>query len=177
MIHFRYNKLTRSYRTSLDMQKTNKDFVSMKFDTGASDTIVTTGALGLDHIQAEMLLKAVQNRNLEGNVFTSASGNYFTGYPCFCDDLKIGDVLVKRFYYYIVFNDKPKALLGDDFISCCTFSHSFKSDIVVTAFHFGEYGRQRESKAKNNIDVFEILSVDNNTMREKGRGIPAESKQ
>ena len=40
MIHFRYNKTTRSYRTSLDIQKNEKDFVSIKFDTGATNTLL-----------------------------------------------------------------------------------------------------------------------------------------
>lgn len=157
MIKFRYNKTGRSYRVRLDMQKNNRDLVLMKFDTGASDTIITTGALGLDDIQADMLLKSIKDRKLRGNEFTSASNGKFIGYPCYCDDLKIGDIQIKRFYYYIVFNDKPKALLGDDFISCCTFSHGFKSDIVVTAFHSEEYERQGISNAEH-MDVFEVLS-------------------
>lgn len=156
MINFYYNKLTRSYRSFVDLQKNDKDFVSMKFDTGASDTIITTGALGLDSIQADILLKSIQTGKLTENKFTSASGDNFTGYPCYCDNLKIGDVQVGRFYYYIVFNDKPKALLGDDFISCCTFNHGFKGDIVVTAFNFEEYERQCVSNAKS-VDVFEVL--------------------
>lgn len=166
MIYFRYNKLTGSYRTSLDIQKNDKDFVSMKFDTGASDTIMTTGALGLDHVQEEILLKGVRVHRLKGNVFTSASGNRIIGYPCYCDDLKIGDVHVRRFYYYLVFSDTPKALLGDDFISCCTFSHSFKSDIVVTAFHAEEYDRQCEPKIKS-IDVFEMLFRSGDILQKK----------
>lgn len=156
MIRFRYNKLTGSYRTSLDLQKNDKDFVSIKFDTGASDTIITTSALGLDSIQTEILRKGVQTSKLKGTIFTSASGNQFIGYPCYCDDLKIGDVQIRRFYYYIVFSDMPKALLGDNFISCCTFTHSFKSDIIVTSFHSEEYHRQCENIIKN-MDVFEML--------------------
>lgn len=157
MIKFRYNKASRSYIVRLDMQKNDKDLVLMKFDTGASDTIITTGALGLDSIQADILLRSIQDGKLKGNEFSSASGDSFIGYPCYCDNLKIGDVQIKRFHYYIVFNDKPKALLGDDFISCCTFNHGFKSDIVVTAFNSEEYGRQCVSDAKR-VDVFEILS-------------------
>lgn len=157
MIHFRYNRLTRSYRTSLDIQKNEKDFVSIKFDTGATNTIITTGALGFDSVQAALLLKNIQDGKLKSNKFTSASGNTFIGYPCYCDNLKIGNIQMKRFYYYIVFHDKPKALLGDDFISCCTFSHGFKSDIIVTAFHFEEYEQQCTYDA-DSVDVFSIIS-------------------
>lgn len=101
MINFWYNKLTRSYRAFVDMQKNDKDFVSIKFDTGATDTIITTGALGIDDIQSVILLKSIQDRKLKKNKFTSASNDSFIGYPCYCDDLKIGDVQLKRFYYYI----------------------------------------------------------------------------
>ena len=37
----------------------NKDFVSIKFDTGASNTIITTGALGLDGLQIDRLLNKI----------------------------------------------------------------------------------------------------------------------
>lgn len=59
LIRFRYNKLTRSYITSVDMLMKNKDFVSIKFDTGASNTIITTGALGLDGLQIDRLLNKI----------------------------------------------------------------------------------------------------------------------
>ena len=157
MIHFRYNKTTRSYRTSLDIQKNEKDFVSIKFDTGATNTIITTGALGFDDVQTSVLLKNIQEGGLKPKKFTSASGNTFMGYPCYCDNLKIGNVLLKRFYYYIVLHNNPKALLGDDFICCCTFSHSFKSDIIVTAFHSEEYEQQCGYHA-DSIDVFQAMS-------------------
>ena len=96
MIHFRYNKLTRSYRTSLDIQKNEKDLVSIKFDTGATNTIITTGALGFDNVQTAVLLKNIQDGKSKSNKFTSASGNTFIGYPCYCDNLKIGDVQLKN---------------------------------------------------------------------------------
>lgn len=156
MIRFRYNKTSRSYRVRMDLQKNDKDLILMKFDTGASDTIITTGALGISKVQEDALLKSIQNEKLEANEFTSVSGNHFTGYPCYCDDLRIGDVQVRRFYYYIVFGDIPKALLGDDFISCCTFSHSYKNDIVVTGFNSEEYRKQRAASARH-IDIFEAL--------------------
>lgn len=65
MIKFRYNKASRSYRVCLDMQKNNKDLVLMKFDTGASDTIITTGALGLSILQTDMLLNSIRNRKIK----------------------------------------------------------------------------------------------------------------
>ena len=65
MINFWYNKLTRSYRAFVDMQKNDKDFVSIKFDTGATDTIITTGALGINDIQSAILLKSIQDRKLK----------------------------------------------------------------------------------------------------------------
>lgn len=157
MIKFRYNKLTRSYRTYLDIQKNDKDFVSVKFDTGASDTIITTGALGLNSIQADTLLKSIQDRNLKARKFMSASDNCFDGYLCCCSDLRIGEIQIKKFYYYIVFNDTPKALLGDDFISCCIFSHGFQSDIVVTSFNFKEYEKQGANDVQT-MNVFEVFS-------------------
>ena len=73
MIHFGYNKRTKSYRAFIDLQKMDKDFVSIKFDTGATDTIITTGALGFDDIQAAKLLKSIKGKKLIQTTFTSAS--------------------------------------------------------------------------------------------------------
>lgn len=46
--------------------------------------------------------------------------------------------------------------MSDDFISCCTFSHSYKNDIVVTGFNPEEYRKQRAASARH-IDIFEAL--------------------
>ena len=95
---------------------------------------------------------------MKGREFTSASSNSFLGYSCYFDGLKIGDIQIKRFYCYIAFNDTSKALLGDDFISCCIFNHGFKNDIIVTAFNFDEYEKQYLHSA-GLMDIFEVFSL------------------
>ncbi len=73
MIRFRYNKTSRSYRVRMDLQKNDKDLILMKFDTGASDTIITTGALGISKVQEDALLKSIQNEKLEANEWVMTS--------------------------------------------------------------------------------------------------------
>ncbi len=58
----------------------------------------------------------------------------------------------------VAFNDTSKALLGDDFISCCIFNHGFKNDIIVTAFNFDEYEKQYLHSA-GLMDIFEVFSL------------------
>lgn len=59
-------------------------------------------------------------------------------------------------YYLILDNNLNKALLGDDFISCCTFHHQPKGDIVITAIDMDLYALSYETFA-DCIDISEVL--------------------
>lgn len=65
--------------------------------------------------------------------------------------------MLKRFYYYLILeNSLDKALLGDDFISCCTFNHKTKRDIIITAIDMDLYSLSYSGKI-NCVDIAEIV--------------------
>jgi len=161
LIRFLYSRKTKNYTGYLENIDIYRDIkIPIKFDTGAIATIFTTKALGLNRDSEKIITDRIKQKELKKHKFMSATGHIFYGYPCFCNNVKLDDVFFKQFYYYLVLdNSISKALIGDDFISCCTFSHSFESDIVVTGFNLEKYQEKCISGA-NALNVFEILSLE-----------------
>ena len=56
----------------------------------------------------------------------------------------------------ILDNSLDKALLGDDFISCCTFSHQPKRDIIITTIDMDMYSASYGGKT-DCVDIAEIV--------------------
>ncbi len=162
MIRFLYSQRTKNYIGYLENTDIFKDIkIPVKFDTGAVATIFTAKVFGLSEERVRAVASRIEQKALTRQSFTSATGHIFYGYPCYCDNIKLGDIILKRFYYYLVLDSsRSKALIGDDFISCCTFSHSYESDIVVTGFHAEKYGKKCASNAKV-LNTNEILSLEN----------------
>ena len=134
---------------------TDRD-IKVKFDTGAGATIITSKALGMNSIQSEHITEYINKKGIEKRVFKSATDTEFCGYLCRCTDVKLNDVLIEKFYFYLVLNDSlNKALLGDDFISYCTFSHQSRSDIYITAIDMNLYALSYGNK----IDCINIDEV------------------
>lgn len=130
--------------------------IKVKFDTGAGATILTAKALGIDGTQLESIKNHVKKKNIPKKLFKSATDTEFYGYLCSSSDVKMNDVLIKRFYFYLVLNnDVNKALLGDDFISCCTFSHQPQSDIIITTIDVDLY----VSSYQDDIDCIDVSEV------------------
>lgn len=121
----------------------NKDIdIDIKFDTGASATIVTLTTIN-DKATEEDCLKLkelIKTGNYITNTFKSATDDELVGIKCYKDNVDIGGIHFDRFYYWLIPTVKyNKALLGDDFIKCCQFTHNIKSDIVITAFSIQDY--------------------------------------
>lgn len=118
----------------------NDNIITGKFDTGAVTTIITTKKLGI-------LPKS----------FYSATDGEMKGYLVKAKDVMLYNTKLKSFYYYLILdNNLNKALLGDDFISCCTFHHQPKGDIVITAIDMDLYLSSYENFV-DCIDISEIL--------------------
>ena len=85
------------------------------------------------------------------------------GYLCNATDVKVNSTILKQFYYYLIFNVEHKiALLGDDFISCCTFVHSANSDIIIQAFDSDNYTMKQNTYALSEDEISSALSVADN---------------
>ncbi len=116
---------------------------SMKFDTGAASTVISS-EIFIDEMTEEKkstIKNFLQERNVIGIEFTSASGDCFVGYLIHANGVVVDEAVFADFYYYLVLDNKRViALLGDDFIDHCEFQHNVHGDIVITGFDFAEYG-------------------------------------
>lgn len=129
-------------------------YIPAKFDTGAISTIVSLGAISknttLTSDKIESLREKLKRKCSDVKEFRSASGHTIEGFLTYQDDVKLYNLNIPRFYYYLTLqNDIKKFLIGDDFISFCKFSHDKKSDIIISEFYYDDY--------------IESIETDNNT--------------
>ena len=132
----------------------------MKFDTGAVNTVISVEALTKRKIDKAWIVQSIQDKT-PCRKFKSASGNEMTGYLVHVDNADIAGSRIERFYYYMIMNvDNAVSLIGDDFISKCTFLHSKDGDIEVTAFDsIGYHADTIKSISETELDELLELSV------------------
>ena len=107
---------------------------SLTFDTGAVCTVLSVEALTADPVDKAALCEKLDQR-LACRRFLSASGTEMHGYLVCAEGMKLSDYPIDKFYYYLIVDvDDVLALLGDDLLSCCEFSHRKKTDIEVSGF-------------------------------------------
>lgn len=90
--------------------------------------------------------------------FTSASGHKMYGIRSIFHDVRISGVKLEKFYFYLLLgSNRPIALIGDDFISCCSFTHEPKQDILAN-IDLSYYCEEHGDVGDKTIDVFELLA-------------------
>lgn len=156
MINIRYAEKESYYTVRLS--GLNDDIITGKFDTGAVATIITSKKLGLSDKQVEILKEYFEKAGIEAEDFYSATDGKMGGYLIRAENVMLYNTVLKNFYYYLILdNGLDKALLGDDFISCCTFSHQPKKDIIITTIDMNMYSASYGDKA-DCVDIAEIVS-------------------
>lgn len=78
--------------------------------------------------------------------------------------MKIGNIAIPEFHYYLTVGvERRTFLLGDDFISCCTFSHAYNSDILINGFNNKVYVEKFKHKKfltdKDIVEIFEMAEA------------------
>lgn len=131
-----------------------KDNVLIPFqcDTGASYTSISALALNNKYYDPEKAYKVEEQLLKRSDLytlsqkkkfvktFTSATGEKVYGFLTDIGNVSIGDLELKHFYYYFVpKNNSAFALLGNDFLNNCEFTHKFDGNIVVNRFNEDEY--------------------------------------
>ena len=130
--------------------------VAAKFDTGAVVTFFTLSALYYD-IDADKALRLENGIRSKSGILTgqfrSASGADMFAVKCHKDNVTIGNIHFDKFYYWLAPSiENNKALLGDDFVAFCDFSHKFQDDIVIRDFDFQSYeDSHADRRAAGNI--------------------------
>ncbi|MBQ3794849.1 MAG: hypothetical protein IJS12_04120 [Lachnospiraceae bacterium] len=115
-----------------------------KFDTSATSTFVTLGALNKDIKQTEeeiqRVFKRCRDNGVIANNYISASGQEMFAVKCYAENVTMGKIFLPRFYYWLSpMVDNRKLLLGDDFIRFCDFKHAPESDIIIEDFKVDDY--------------------------------------
>lgn len=145
-------------------------YIPAKFDTGAVSTIVSLGAISKNTTftsdKIESLREKLKNKCSDVKKFRSATGHTIEGFLTYQENVKLSNLNIPRFYYYLTLqNNIKKFLIGDDFIAFCKFNHDKKSDIIISEFYYDDYIENIETD--NNIDggisINEIYNIIDST--------------
>lgn len=116
------------------------DIVYVKFDTGAMNTVISINAIAGDKDAQDQVREYIEKTGIPKEVFRSASGHEMTGVRVNAENVRFGNFLVPSFNYYLVLDvDTNVALLGDDFIRYCKFSHMVEGAVIVDKVDFSMY--------------------------------------
>lgn len=89
-------------------------------------------------------------------VFHSATGNEMTGYLVDAGNIELGDAQMDHFFYYFIpQNDRPVALLGNDFLRYCEYTHTIEGNITITKIDEDAYARYYA----NAVSIDELAAV------------------
>lgn len=135
--------------------KVNNNLIPLQCDTGASFTSISSLALDninyekeiVNDIEQKLLQRAKTmskgNSTMYKNMvkqFSSATGDKIYGFLTDMGEIDIGNTHFTHFYYYFVPRNKTAfALLGNDFLNNCEFSHSLQGNILITKFDEDNY--------------------------------------
>ena len=130
---------------------------TLAFDTGAVCTVVSIESLTKEFVDKSALCQELDQR-VKRRRFLSASGTEMHGYLVCAEKVSLSDYPVDRFYYYLItdVNDEV-ALLGNDLLSCCKFSHEEMGDIEVLDFDQSLY-QKTYSGAVKDADLQTLIS-------------------
>ena len=121
---------------------------TMVFDTGAVNTVISLKTFTNRAVDRKKL-KEILSRKTASKAFRSVSGHQLKGYLVCADGVKLSGFDIGRFYYYLILDaEESVSLLGNDFISCCHFSHDEKSDIIIRGFNRELYESEYEGLAE-----------------------------
>lgn len=98
----------------------------IKLDTGSPVTIMTVRHLSLIlKCSISRILRLLSSNNgIKRHSFKSYTGDDISAVLCRLCNVKIGDTVVSNFYFYLNLDTKARgnALIGVDFIRCCSIS-------------------------------------------------------
>lgn len=126
------------------------------FDTGASVSAISINCL-LPNCEPERI--AVVKKDLlktyPAKSNYTINGDEIVGFPTWLENVNLGGCILHKLYYYVILESKKfTSVLGNDFIDCCSFSHSINSDILINSFDSESY----ESNWQKNFGKDKIIS-------------------
>lgn len=172
-LHIKYDMRKRSYTVKCYISDSFKSDLFLKFDTGAVHTMITLSMFinedSDSYGQRSIIAEQLRNSNYSKVKLSAAFGASKDGILCHASDVTLDKYKLDDFYFYLVIPNKedenvgqynpiinrPKALLGVDFISCCDFECKTGQDIEITDFHPSRYVADKQW-----LDRSKILDVD-----------------
>lgn len=131
MAHIEFEKKTSEFLVDINF---NED-ITFKVDTGAVNTVISLSMLEGDIVKRNLLKLKLECMKVNRKEFIAVGGQKLTGVWVCADKVVVDDLEVDKFYYCVLIDcEKPVALLGNDFIAACTFTHSAGKDIIVTRY-------------------------------------------
>lgn len=143
MIKFNYIEDYRQYICTVELKKDNDIETPLVVDTGASFSIisplilVSLGILSTDNIDG--FAKFFKEMNYTSITFQSLGGSDLEAFPCRLQDVKIGDIVIPNFFFYLPEKLTKSSVLGIDFIRFCSFTKQVNASIVVDNFDYNTY--------------------------------------
>lgn len=160
-----YNRNVESYIIDLLVPLIDSPFITFKFDTGASSTIITAGSLcesGEERVRLAYFLESCRRtgRYISKPLY-SAYGDGKHGILCHIKDFVFPGGVPFTFYFYLIYlTGHVKALLGADFISCCDCNLKAKEDIEITKFHDSIYkGTFGFASQSGSLDFVKVMTT------------------
>lgn len=130
--------------------------ITAKFDTGAVRTVIS-----LDTLVGKTFAKKYESvfiNQCDALEFTSASGHKMYGVGSSFHNVRVSGIYLKEFYFHLLLgSNRSVALLGDDFILCCRFTHEPKQDILADIDVLC-YQEEHRLAVDRDTDIFELLS-------------------
>lgn len=162
----KYSKQAKTYTIVVPEFQQGLRRITFKFDTGATDTMITVNALFTNSKIAKkavwFLNRCYSNKEkYASKCLRAASGSKMKGILCSVNDFAFNGLKSFKFYFYLIFSTaNPKALLGVDFIRCCDFNCKIGQDIEITKFYNGIYPGMFSIRDKARaIDISELLTI------------------
>lgn len=131
MIQFNCIKDYRQYICTAELKKDDDVETPLVVDTGASFSVisplilVSLGILSADNITG--FARFFREMNYTSITFQSLGGNDLEAFPCRLQDVKIGDIVIPNFFFYLPEKLTRSSLLGIDFIRYCSFTKQVDS--------------------------------------------------
>lgn len=143
MIKFNYIKDYRQYICTAELKKDDDIETPLVVDTGASFSVisplilVSLGILSADNITG--FSRFFREMNYPSITFQSLGGSDLEAFPCRLQDVKIGDIVIPNFFFYLQEKLTRSSLLGIDFIRFCSLTKQVDDTIIVDNFDYSAY--------------------------------------
>lgn len=149
-----------AYTVLVSGMRTDDKELYFKFDTGASNTVLSIRALTDAENAAKKIRKYCEKHGIGLNRYYSASGHAMYGVAVKAENIVFEDYAISSLYYNLILNvNNNVALLGDDFISYCDFKHTQEESIIIEAFNVEKY-QKNAYEVFSQSEIYEILSID-----------------